>query len=294
VQPALVTVDVEDWPQSTWNRDLQITRRAAENTLRLLDLLAEEHARVTMFVLGKFAEVFPDVVRRIRDHGHEVASHGYGHVEIFRQGRDEFARDVRRARDLLEDILGVRVKGYRAPDFSIVRSTLWALEVLAESGIEYDSSIFPVRHPRYGIDDWPAHPCRLMLANGTSIIELPIATFRLLARNWPVGGGGYHRLLPGFAFRALARRIIGTRPFVFYCHPYERDALEFAQMEIPVPLRVRLHQGLGRARFEARFRAFLRTFGTQTMDDFLLQRAGTLPVKTDALGQAEQSVRAQD
>jgi polysaccharide deacetylase family protein (PEP-CTERM system associated) len=267
--PPVISVDVEDWPQSSWDRELPITRRAADNTRRLLALLDEAGIRSTMFVLGKLAEKFPDVVREIDAAGHEVASHGYGHVEIFKQSRDEFAQDVARSKDQLEQIVGKPVRGYRAPDFSIVRDSLWALEVLAEQGFEYDSSIFPVRRPRYGIPDWPLAPARVLLPGRLSILEFPIASYRAWGKNWPVGGGGYHRLLPGSAGRWLARRVMQTRPFVFYCHPYEFDAQEFAEIPLKLPLKVRLHQGLGRGRFRARFVRLIGQFGGCRMVDLV-------------------------
>jgi polysaccharide deacetylase family protein (PEP-CTERM system associated) len=268
----VISVDVEDWPQSSWDRELPITPRAVDNTRRLLDLLGEAGIRATMFVLGKLAEKFPEVVREIQAAGHEVASHGYGHVEIFKQSRGDFAQDLARSKDLLEQIVGQRVRGYRAPDFSIVRDSLWALEVLAEQGFEYDSSIFPVRRPRYGIPDWPLAPTRVRLPDGRSILEFPIASYRAWGKNWPVGGGGYHRLLPGGAGRWLARRVMQDRPFVFYCHPYEFDAREFAEIPLKLPLAVRLHQGLGRGRFRARFVRLIGQFGGCRMIDLVEDR----------------------
>jgi len=267
--PPVISVDVEDWPQSTWDRDLPIAQRSAVNTRRVLQLLREAGVCATMFVLGKFAEAFPDIVREIRAEGHEVASHGYGHIEIFKQSREEFAADVYRAKDILEQILGERVKGYRAADFSIVHHTLWALEVLAQTGFEYDSSIFPIRHPRYGIPDWPIKPVRVCLAGHKSIIEVPIATLQCLGKNWPVGGGGYHRLLPGFMSRYFAESIMGSAPFILYCHPYEFDVLELKELPIRIPLHIRLHQGLGRRWFMQRFQAFLQRFGGRRMEDLL-------------------------
>lgn len=258
---AVITVDVEDWPQSTWDRRLPITPRAADNTLRLLDLLDRLDLRATVFVLGKFAQRFPDVVRTIRDRGHEVACHGSGHVEIFHQTPEEFRRDVQGAKTLLEEITGGPVRGYRAPDFSIVRETLWALEILADLGFSYDSSIYPMNGSRYGIPDWPSGPTRVALAGGASITEFPLSTVRWLGRNWPVSGGGYHRLLPGPVTRTFARQILRARPFIFYCHPYEFDPDEFAALDLGIPLRTRLHQGLGRRRFAARFETFARRFG---------------------------------
>jgi polysaccharide deacetylase family protein (PEP-CTERM system associated) len=279
--PPVISVDIEDWPQSTWNRDLPITTRAAVNTRRILTLLGEAKIRATLFVLGKFAEVFPEVVREMRDAGHEVACHGYGHVEIFNQSRSEFARDIARAKNVLEDILGEPVRGYRAPDFSVIRPTLYALEMLAEAGFEYDSSIFPIRHARYGIPEWPVAPTRVCFSSGLSILEVPIATVRLLDKNWPIGGGGYHRLLPGFLTRSLARQAMLAGPFTLYCHPYELDPTEFKEMPFPIPLATRLHQGLGRRWFAKRLRDFLHQFGGRRMADLLPWPWPNLELKTD-------------
>ena len=188
--PPVITIDVEDWPQSTWDQTLPITDRAAINTRRVLGLLRETGVRATMFVLGKFAERFPEVVRQIHTEGHEVACHGYGHMPITGQSRHDFLADVLRAKDLLEQTVGERVRGYRAPDFTIVSKTLWALEALGEAGFEYDSSIVPVRLARYGIPEWPVTPMQLRFGTGGTIMEVPLATFRCLGKNWPVGGGG--------------------------------------------------------------------------------------------------------
>jgi polysaccharide deacetylase family protein (PEP-CTERM system associated) len=267
--PPVISIDVEDWPQSTWDRNLPITERAAENTRRVLRLLRETDVRATMFMLGKFAERFPQVVKEIQADGHEVACHGHGHLEIGRQSPEEFLADVRRSKDLLEQIIGTSVKGYRAPDFSIVRNTLWALDALAEAGFEYDSSIVPAQLPRYGIAGWPEVPVRVQLDGGSSILEAPLATFRAFGRSWPIGGGGYHRLLPGFASRYFARRVMSAAPFVFYCHPYEFDVSEMDEIPLPIPLTVRLHQGVGRRWFEQRFRSFVSCFNGQTMREML-------------------------
>lgn len=261
----VATVDVEDWPQSTWDRSLPVSDRSARNTERLLDLLARRGKRVTMFILGKFAERFPAVVRRIAAEGHEIASHGYGHVEIFRQTREEFREDVARAKGILEDQVGRAVAGYRAPDFSVLASTLWALETLAEVGYEYDSSIFPIRHSRYGIPDWPLEPRRVRLASGRSIVELPIGTVVVRGRRWPAGGGGYHRLLPTAAIDwAVAKSLEQNGIFVAYCHPYEFDPTEFRELMLPIPFRVRMHQGLGRRGFRKKFEHLLEAFPVVT------------------------------
>jgi len=269
----IISIDVEDWPQSSWDRSQPIRRRAADNALRVLELLSRLGVRATAFVLGKFAEAFPGVVREFDAAGHEIASHGYGHVEVFANSRAEFVADVKRSKFFLEQTIGKPVRGYRAPDFSIVRGTLWALEELAAQGFEYDSSVFPVTRPRYGIAEWPLEPARVRLASGQSILEFPIGTYRVLGRNWPVGGGGYNRLLPGFATRWFAKSVMRSRPFVFYCHPYEFDPREFDDMEIAIPKKVRLHQGLGRSRVEGRFVKLIETYGGCRMVDMVDARA---------------------
>jgi len=278
-------VDVEDWPQSTWDRALEITPRAARNTERVLGILAEHRQRATMFVLGKFAERFPETVRRIAREGHEVASHGYGHVEIFRQTAAEFREDVHRSKELLEEITGRPVRGYRAPDFSVIPSTLWALDVLAEQGYEYDSSVFPIPMSRYGIEGWPADPVRVCMPSGRSIIELPIATLTWMGRRWPVAGGGYHRLLPWSMIRWAVRHSLRQREqFMAYCHPYEFDAAEFATLKLDIPLRTRLHQGLGRRGFQPKFERLLTTFRVVPAHEVALQ--GEWPDYSPAQGGA--------
>lgn len=268
-----ITVDVEDWPQSSWDRSLPITARAEANTHRVLDFFAELDVRVTLFVLGKFARTFPEVVRRMEREGHEVACHGDGHEEVFKLGRAGFAEDVRRAKGDLEALVGRPVEGYRAPDFSIGPGQFWAFEVLAELGMAYDSSMFPIRARRYGVPRWPPFPTRLRLANGQSLVEFPISIVRLLGHNWPLGGGGYQRLLPGFLFRMLSHRVLKERPFVLYCHPYEFDADEFAHLNLGVPWWIRLHQGLGRRHVPERLATFIRRFGGQPLRPLLKSAA---------------------
>lgn len=271
--PIVISVDVEDWPQSTWDHSFPITERAARSTEKVLEILAGSGKKATFFVLGQFAEKFPCLIKGIKAAGHEVASHGHGHIEIFRQSPEEFRADVSRGKNYLEDLLGQLVIGYRAPDFSIRRTTTWALQTLSEVGFKYDSSIYPIVHKRYGIPQWPAHPVEVRLPSGQTLVELPIATIDLFGRRWPVAGGGYHRLLPWFIIRWAARRSLRCgEPFVSYCHPYEFDPGEFNSLAFRVPLKTRLHQGLGRGTFQAKFEKLLTGFEVAFACDLALKR----------------------
>jgi polysaccharide deacetylase family protein (PEP-CTERM system associated) len=268
----IFTVDVEDWAQSSWDRSLAIGNRCADQTRRIVELLAGvSGARATFFVLGLFAERHPDVVREIRDRGHEVACHGHGHVELFRLGRRGFAEDLQRSTETLAEITGERPTGYRAPDFSLVGETLWAYDVLAEAGYHYSSSVFPVDRGRYGIAGWPLSPRRVEPFGDGRVIEVPLPVLSVLGRRLPVGGGGYARLLPGAMQRAALRaagRRTGTAP-VFYCHPYELDPGDLDRPALRLPLKVRLHQGLGRRRMTARIQRLLACTRARALRDLL-------------------------
>jgi polysaccharide deacetylase family protein (PEP-CTERM system associated) len=216
----------------------------------------------TFFVLGKFVERHPRAVGAIRRAGHEIASHGWGHVELFRLDREAFAEDLRRSTQVIEDAAGTRPVGYRAPDFSIVGESLWALDVLAEQGYEFDSSIFPIHSVRYGIPDWPRGTARVKLDSGAEIVEFPLGTLEWRGRRLPIAGGGYARLLPArILTRALrlAHAQLGHPP-VFYCHPYEIDPDEFKRLDIAIPAKVRFHQGLGRRATARKLRRLFATF----------------------------------
>jgi polysaccharide deacetylase family protein (PEP-CTERM system associated) len=261
--PLILTVDVEDWAQSTLDAALPLSDHCADNVERVLEHLGEfPEARATFFVLGLFAEKHPGAVKAIFRAGHEIASHGYGHVEIFRLDRQAFAEDLRRSTELISDTVGARPNGYRAPDFSMVGETLWALEVLAEQQYQYDSSIFPMDRGRYGIAGWPRGAGCVALQSGARLLELPLTTLELFGRRWPMCGGGYARLLPKPVLVWALRKAAGQldSPPVFYCHPYEFDPGEFERLEFCIPRGIRLHQGLGRRGFAAKFRSLLRRF----------------------------------
>jgi polysaccharide deacetylase family protein (PEP-CTERM system associated) len=207
------------------HRQADYALRAGEATRRLLGLLASRDLKATFFIVGEFARRDPALVRAIADGGHEVASHGWDHCRVLEMNFEEFREDVRRARDALEQITGGPVVGYRAPTFSIVPRTAWAIDVLAEAGFAYDSSIFPVRHDRYGVSRAPRQP---FVACGPSreILELPPATLRLGPWNLPVAGGGYFRLFPPWLLRAglrQAARVGESAVATLYFHPWEFD-----------------------------------------------------------------------
>jgi polysaccharide deacetylase family protein (PEP-CTERM system associated) len=191
---------------------------------RVLELLASHRVVATFFVLGWVAEHQPPLVRRIADAGHEIASHGTDHRMIGRLTPEEFRRTLIDSRRLLEDITGRPVLGYRAPTFSLTRASAWAIDLLAEAGYAYDSSVFPVRHDRYGVPDAPRFAHRAVGPGGGSLLEIPPVTLRLAGMNWPVGGGGYLRLLPvrlvGAALNKAAR---GGHQGMIYLHPWEFD-----------------------------------------------------------------------
>ncbi len=263
-------MDVEDWAQSTLDTDLPIGDHCADNARRMLELIGEApDARATFFVLGKFAEKHPDVVRELHAGGHEIASHGFGHVQVHLLGPDRFREDIRRASGVLTDITGQPATGYRAPVFSIGAGSLWALEVLSEAGFRYDSSVFPISGRRYGIAGWPFETCTVRLNNGASIVEFPLTAKTVAGRSFPISGGGYARLLPAWLLGRLLRyeaRRRSTWP-VFYCHPYEIDPGEFRRTTPPppwgsrrLPLKLRLHQGLGRGGFAGKIRSLMSQF----------------------------------
>jgi polysaccharide deacetylase family protein (PEP-CTERM system associated) len=233
-----MTVDVEDYfHASAFDRIVSRAEwferesRVVPNTHRLLEFFHRHQVRGTFFVLGWVAERFPSLVREIASCGHELASHGYHHQLIYTLTREQFRDDVRRAKAVIEDAGGCQVRGYRAPSFSIVRSSLWALDVLIEEGHAYDASIFPIHHDRYGIPDAP-RTAHVIKRGAGEIVEVPASTVRAGASNLPIAGGGYFRLLPyAFTRWGINRVNAAGEPVVFYIHPWEIDP---AQPRLPV------------------------------------------------------------
>ena len=191
---------------------------------RILRILDDYQTSATFFILGWVAENERDVVRKIADAGHEIASHGMTHAMLHRLSPDKFRGELIDSRKLLEDIAGQPVIGYRAPTFSVTNRTAWAIDVLAETGYRYDSSVFPIRHDRYGVPDAPRFSHIAKGPGGGEILEIPPLTMRLMGMNFPVGGGGYFRLLPvGLFTRALKNAQRAGRIGMIYLHPWELD-----------------------------------------------------------------------
>ncbi len=274
-----LTVDFEDWyqgieiPHTDWEG---FEDRIGHGSRRLLDLLAAAGVRATFFVLGVVADRHPEWVREIARAGHEVGTHGWSHTLIYQMTPETFREELRRSIDLLQDLTGVAVVGHRAPFFSITKRSLWALEILGECGIRYDSSIFPVLNYRYGIEDAPRWPYQADAGKAGSISEFPITTCKVLGKNLPVAGGAYFRIFPYLltrtAFRAINR---AGHPAVFYIHPWELDP---DHPRIPLPRRIAATHYANLGATEPRMRQLLSDFAFAPMRDVLGVGDGAAPV----------------
>lgn len=275
----ILSVDVECWDwiicRKLTGGTIPHSRHVPSSVDRLMTLFAAKKARATFFVVGALAEAFPEVVRRIDEAGHEVAAHGYSHRPITGLTRQDFRDEVRRSVETIAGIIGKPVIGFRAPEFSIVAETVWALEILAECGIAYDSSIFPFAGPRYGMPDFPPQAVRIDLG-GRSIIEMPPSVARVWGRNLPVAGGGYFRLLPyGVTRRAVERVREDGRPFVLYLHSYEFEPRRLSTYGFPRPLdpwaasKVRMASNLRKGSVHGKLERLLETFRFTAMREAL-------------------------
>ena len=268
------TVDVEDYfhvaalaaavPRDSWqSREC----RVEGNTERLLALLAERRVSGTFFVLGWVAERYPQLVRRIAASGHEVACRGYSHQLIYSQTPQVFREETARAKTLLEDALGRSVLGYRAASFSVIKRSLWALDTLIDLGFAYDSSIFPIRHDRYGIPDASPDPGWVTAPSGRTLVEFPMVPARILGMKVPVCGGGYFRIFPYWLTRAGLRQINGRgRAFPLYLHPWEIDPGQ-PRIRVGALSRFRHYTNLGRC--EDRLHRVLSEFAFAPMRSVL-------------------------
>jgi polysaccharide deacetylase family protein (PEP-CTERM system associated) len=260
-----LSFDLEDWyqvlyfdahfPRTQW---AECESRLEPVTRRLLEILDEYGAKATFFVLGWNAERMPHLIEAIQRRGHEIASHGFSHHLIYRQGREAFASDLGRSLRVLKGITGLPVKGFRAPSFSITRESTWALPILLEHGIAYDSSVLPARRPYCGIPGAPTRPWRFADSDGRTLVEAPPSTMSLLGWKLPFGGGGYFRLLPYTLVRLGLRRANRAGiPGVVYLHPWELDP---SQPRVAVRLRHRFQHYVNLNRTEAKLRRLLSDF----------------------------------
>lgn len=272
---AAFTVDVEDWfhvenlrgaiSRDCWDR---LELRVERNVCRILDLMVDRGARGTWFVLGWVAERLPSLVRAISDAGHEVASHGFGHERIDLLSVEQFRSDVKRSKDLLEDIIGAPVIGYRAPCFSI---TEWAIDVLREIGFQYDSSAFPViAHDRYGKLAGATPAGEQVYEVRSGFYEVCVSTLPILGYGLPWGGGAYFRFLPYRLFRAGVHHLLASgRPYVFYIHPWELDPEQPRVSGLRRNRAFRHYVNLGRT--EGRLRTLLQEFRWNTVRELIVQ-----------------------
>lgn len=242
----------------------------------LVDQLAEQGIAATFFLVGEIARDRPDLVRAIHRAGHEIGSHSWDHRRIHVHTQASFREDVRTSKDALEQITGESVAGYRAPTFSVVPQTAWALDELADAGLRYDSSIYPVRHDRYGIPEAPRAPF-LAVGESRELLELPPMTLRLLGANLPAGGGGYFRLFPlAVIERALNQTKRLCRPAVamLYFHPWEFDP-DQEQLPLKILSRWRTYVGIrrSRSRFSTLVRRHTFTKAVDVVDELLRCRA---------------------
>lgn len=258
----VVSVDVEDYfhaeifsdavQRSDWDR---FPTRVESNTKRLLELFSRCNVQATFFIVGWVAEKFPHLVREIAALGHELACHSYWHRLIYRLKPEDFREDTHRAKSIIEQVAGQPIYGYRAPTYSIVDASLWALDVLVELGFTYDSSIYPIRHDRYGMPGAPRAPFRIRTASG-SLIEYPLTTFRFAGHRFPVGGGGYLRLLPTwYTSMGIKRAHNDGLPIITYIHPWEIDP---EQPRLPIKFSSTLRHYLNLSRTYDRLAAMLR------------------------------------
>jgi polysaccharide deacetylase family protein (PEP-CTERM system associated) len=270
-----MTIDVEDYFQVSAfapfiDRDSWPSRecRVEANIERILAMLEAGNVKATFFTLGWIAERYPAMVRRIVAGGHELASHGYGHLRASDQSRAEFSDDITRSKALLEDLGGQAVAGYRAPSFSIGTANLWALDALKEAGYRYSSSIYPIKHDHYGMPDAPRFA---FYPNGPEgLLEVPITTVRLMQRNLPAGGGGYFRLLPYSLSRWMMQRVnqADRQSAIFYFHPWEIDPGQPRPEGVGAKSRFRHYVNLDR--MEGRIKALTRDFAWDRMDRIFL------------------------
>jgi polysaccharide deacetylase family protein (PEP-CTERM system associated) len=269
-----MTCDVEDYFQvSAFSRSVSrqdwenLQCRIPRNMDRILDLLSKYGVRATFFTLGWVAQTYPELIRRVADAGHEIASHGMEHIRVWQQDEQTFLEDASSAKKILEDVSGKPVLGYRAASWSIDARTPWAHDVLEEAGYKYSSSIYPIEHDHFGVPDAPTGP---HFVGQGELLEIPASVATVFGRNLPAGGGGYFRLYPLAFSKWLINQIelSGNRPYVFYFHPWEMD---MGQPRVSgATAKSRFRHYLNLKRFPKRLNALLQSYDWDRMDKLFL------------------------
>jgi polysaccharide deacetylase family protein (PEP-CTERM system associated) len=279
----ILTVDVEDWPQSTLNHELPIGNRVVANTRSLLELLGDAGVHATFFVLGKVAETHPTLAREIAAAGHEVGTHGYSHESVETMPAGQFKEELHRSVEILRQQTAQPVLGHRAADFSISARSLHLLDYLSDEGLAYDSSIFPIRHPRYGVSSAWRFPHQIRCTSGRMLVEFPIATLQVGNLILPAAGGGYLRLFP-YWWTRLALRAAEKKGFTATCymHPYEIDNREMNEIPYKVPTLLRLSQSMNRRTVRSKLERLFSSFRFIAMSEACeLLRSHSLEIGLD-------------
>ena len=263
-----LTIDVEDYFQvGAFEKNLLISQwdtfppRVEQNTEKLLSLFDEFNVKATFFTLGWVAQRFPALIKKIHQEGHEMASHGMMHQRASRQSQKEFKQDVADSKQLLEDLIGEPILGYRAPSFSVTKENQWVYDILAEQGYRYSSSVYPVAHDHYGIPDAP----RSRYTTPSGIDEIPLSTLPMFGKNVPISGGGYFRLYPYCLSQRLIKQFSKHNdfPYIFYLHPWEVDPEQPKISEASLKSRFRHYLNLTKT--EGRLRRLIQDFEWSSM-----------------------------
>lgn len=273
----ILTVDLEDWYQVHSLRHIvryeeweEYEDRIEIGTKKLLNILDEYKTKATFFVLGWIAEKHPGLIKLIRSRGHEIASHGYAHKLIYEQDPKNFERDLIKSIDILEALIGKKVEGYRAPSWSIMRETLWALDVLAENDIKYDSSIYPTTNYQFGLPNADRHPGTIETPSGHKLLEIPPSIFKFLTKSIPIAGGFSLRAYPYWFTKHQIKRLNenGLRA-VIYLHPWELDA---EHPKIKLPLKSRIVHYFRLDKVETNLRNLLKYFRFDSVENVLIRK----------------------
>lgn len=249
----IISFDIEDWfhpeifgdrfPQHKWN---QLESRVKQSTEIILDFLSKRNLNATFFFLGWIAENYPEIVKIAAEAGHEIGVHGYTHTRIDALAPDEFRDEVKLSISILESITAKKVLGFRAPTFSITKKTLWALPILLDQGLSYDSSVFPIYHDRYGIPDAPIIPYEIYKSGKKSLVEFPMSTIQICQYRFPLGGGGYFRLYPFWLTKKFMKKCQREkRAVIFYAHPWEFD-LDLPRVDLSTFGRIRHYYAINK------------------------------------------------